>query len=723
MTLKSLFFKLQKEDLKRRIWSIALMILAFFLFLPVATAIVIEMIYPYQTRETIIDRISGVIGPQYGGMVFITIVGAVMCGISGFFFLYSRKKVDFYHSIPVRRELIFAINYLNGFLIYVIPYAINLVISLSILKINNYMCAEVFNAAISAFGIHILMYLLLYTIVIIAVLLTGNVIVGMLGTMVFFLYGFGLAAVKGLYYSNYFKTYSSYGDSTNFLLNTSPIGFYVDMIGKMAKDRNVFMPVIITILVIMILVVCAVLLYQRRPSEASGKAMVFSVSKPIIKFALVILISLSGGGFFRDIVGGKADGWLIFGLIFTFLLSYAIIETIYHFDIRKAFYSLPQLLICAVIIGGIVSVFRFDLFRYDSYIPEKNEIQSMSVAVGGIGQNFEYIEFPVDDFRYYDRNEYQLKYMKLNNFEDAYELVQIGLLDMEEDVTENIGSRYGYEYQAQDTFEYHVKYTLENGRNVYRRYQVKKYTHDKVLSELYNNPEFQAAFYPINRWEDEMIGKITFRYCSELLNDNKFGMDGREGIDINLVGLDKKQFIEIYKEELNELTLEDVKTSSPILNLSFEVNKRDMSGYYIYPSFSKTIAFLINKGLEVPKPILAEDIVEIIVYDYRPLMETEKMTNTIAVNDGLNTYVTETTSVNKEAIQLSYKNQDQLKQIIPNLMENNYYYDYNAVIGVEENIDVTVNVMNQDYQTVQSYQYKFKKDLIPDFIKEDLAKK
>ncbi len=38
MTSRNLFFKLMREDLKRRIWAVALLSLGFFLFYPVVAA-------------------------------------------------------------------------------------------------------------------------------------------------------------------------------------------------------------------------------------------------------------------------------------------------------------------------------------------------------------------------------------------------------------------------------------------------------------------------------------------------------------------------------------------------------------------------------------------------------------------------------------------------------------------------------------------------------------
>lgn len=99
--------------------------------------------------------------------------------------------------------------------------------------------------------------------------------------------------------------------------------------------------------------------------------MVFEISKPIIKLALVIPISLAGGIMFMSISNNDSKGWLIFGLIFSLLISYGIVETIYNFDIRKAFSGKYYLLASALTVAVIASIFQFDLFKYDSYIPKK----------------------------------------------------------------------------------------------------------------------------------------------------------------------------------------------------------------------------------------------------------------------------------------------------------------------------------------------------------------
>ena len=119
MTSRSLFFKLIREDCKQRLWCLVLAVVVFFFALPVAGALLISS--DWNTAEETSRAITSYVTAGGGILLAVTVVGAVVCGISGFAFLQSKKKVDFYHSIPVRREMLIAVFYLDGILLYLVP--------------------------------------------------------------------------------------------------------------------------------------------------------------------------------------------------------------------------------------------------------------------------------------------------------------------------------------------------------------------------------------------------------------------------------------------------------------------------------------------------------------------------------------------------------------------------------------------------------------------------
>ena len=141
MTSKSLFFKLLRENVKRRAWAIALAVLGFFFSLPINLALTMEnaiktKFWRYNDYEQLIfaegiseaEKLAKILeiktqivldSVKFGNglIAFLMIVAAVVIGVSSFSYLHNRRKVDFYHSIPVRREILFAVQYVGGFLI------------------------------------------------------------------------------------------------------------------------------------------------------------------------------------------------------------------------------------------------------------------------------------------------------------------------------------------------------------------------------------------------------------------------------------------------------------------------------------------------------------------------------------------------------------------------------------------------------------------------------
>ena len=128
MTSKNLFFKLMKEDLKRRVWAVALLSLGFFFFYPVVAAFTAGNIKDYMDYAKGLaeyeKNLVRLLSFNSGMTVFLMMAAALICGLSSFSFLNSKSKVDFYHGIPVRREMLFVANFSNGILMLAVPYGI-----------------------------------------------------------------------------------------------------------------------------------------------------------------------------------------------------------------------------------------------------------------------------------------------------------------------------------------------------------------------------------------------------------------------------------------------------------------------------------------------------------------------------------------------------------------------------------------------------------------------
>ena len=238
------------EDLKRRLWAISLSFLAFFFWMPVMAAMQITDLFQKYDRwilngttfgngitadmhfhELLTDIIQSIVGLENGFAAFTFASAAIIMALTGFLYLHSKKQMDFYHSIPIRREVIFAAKYINGIIIVFVTYLINLVLSFAVLGLNGAVFSELLKAAMPAVLVHMAGYLMIYGLMSIAVLLTGNFFISILGGIVLFGYVPAvIALVQGLMHL-FFETVNLKGiDIEKMMINGSPISAYVKVI-------------------------------------------------------------------------------------------------------------------------------------------------------------------------------------------------------------------------------------------------------------------------------------------------------------------------------------------------------------------------------------------------------------------------------------------------------------------------------------------------------------
>lgn len=627
MTSRSLFFKYMKENTKQRIWSLALALLLCFFVFPVATALNISTIFRpenlnssglpaelalAQAQQDFTREMLRVYSMKGGALAFMLTLAAVVLAASGFAYLHSKKKTDFYHSLPIRREMLYAVTCLNGFLYMAVAYIGFLTIAAVMIRAKGvpFDWGSLYLASVE----HLCFFALVYMTAIMAMLLTGNLVVGLLGTGVLFSWGPVICMTISAYFSEYFTTF--YGDDS-FLLalseRTSPVAWYVEACMSSQPGRMALGALIMAA----VLFVLGMLLYRRRPSEAAGHAMAFPITEPIIRFLIVVPSSLLLGAMFHSMM--YEDGWTVFGLVCGLLLMSCIIEIIYHFDFRSLFAHKRQLLVSAVFVGVVFVIFRFDLFGYDRYLPATEKLAS-----GGI-----YCDLldPEATSQYHSTVEYtegwygvtfdampsstlagQMQISDDQGLELLHTIAAQGVHDAAEarDRFLRGHGRY-YEVEEGDTAFHNVTiaWHLRNGRTVYRSYLVNVSGVREALEAVYDLDAYKTAMYPVLSLTADDVAGINYKEEDECSH-------------VKLAGADTKAaLLAAYQEELKALSSETRTREMPIAEIQFKTNEnqaliqklRDEGGNYtlfnhyyyypIYPSFTKTIALLRACGIEV----------------------------------------------------------------------------------------------------------------------------
>ncbi|MDF2887520.1 MAG: hypothetical protein K0R23_1905 [Lacrimispora sp.] len=642
MTSKSLFFNLIQEDVKRRLWAVTLAFLMFFFSLPVTMAMVIGESFKQEESKTfILSQLRHLLGFQNGWITFLMIALSIIMGVTSFSYLHSRQKVDFYHGIPVNRNHLFWSNYMNGILIVAAVYGVNLILTLGVTTAYGIAPEKLMGAVVSGYLLFLLHYAMIYAVTVLAMIMTGSVIVGIFGTAVFESYFTILLLVLQGCYGYFFHTSYKSGEELfrPFLVKSSP---YAIFINNVALDNGgglngiLVSQIVIAAVLFAIFTFLCLLLFKKRGSESAKKAMAFKISMPIIRIPIVVLSSLSGCFTFWTI--RSSVGWAVFGLLCGMFLSHCVIEIIYHFDFRKLFSYWKQMIASALVAAVIFSCFQLDLFGYDSYIPADNNIESMAISVtndnnwlsyGNAGQNSQ------GDYQWENQSadDYIFSHMKLSNKAPALSMVNKAV---EKNRSGNWDRVTSYDLgESGRNCDFSVKYTLKNGRNVYRSYSVIDSEVKEELTQLYEDPDFIQAVYPIFNQTAENTSAVRVSRGSQSSTVSR----DKNGTDKAMT----EKLLLAYQTDLGQLKVETMNKENPVASIQFMTkmqaeadSKREGNqnswqysdvtsrGYYpIYPSFKNTLELLRECQLDVDSWNSHAGIKEI-SFDLSKISEYEK---------------------------------------------------------------------------------------------------
>ncbi len=622
MTSRSSFFKLLKEDLRQRLWTIILAAIVFLLPVPIYIAMEISSSQGFGTGmlDNFARRLAEPMAYDSAWMIVVTIFGAFICAVSGFGYLFSKKKVDFFHSLPVKRETLFAIKYINGVLIYLVPYLAMTLVSILIIAVTGNMKAVVFTIVFKGLAVHLLGYLAIYTTLILCVTFVGNFVVfcAVSGWV------FGITPIVLTVYTwfeeQFFNTYSYMGDALNDRLHAlrflCPEYFYIYCWnGRELGVRSILLQ---ELAFVAVLTVITLLVYRARPSDGAGKAIAFPILKPVIRISVELLSGAIIGMLFHEAADNAngVPGWMIFGVILGVVLCHMLIQSIFHFDVRKCFADKGSMGAVAVVAIAFVLVMRYDTFGYDTYLPKEKKLESVAIEISGLD-------------RY--RNNYKYDGMYMTYTDELYEME---LTDMDavypylESLVEDNQAYWKLRERgaSPSVIRVDVTYRLENGKTIYREYRVQG-IREALFAPVFESMEYKEIHYSdIYSIPENFLDSVTAVHA---MNEQLMSLSAGE----------RAEFIAILRRELAAQTLKEKLNTLPVavlhLNYLQDAVKYDSDGMPydgfrdysaelpVYSSFTETLAFLAERGfhpdeeyewtgkemmrIEFPEVVLKED--------------------------------------------------------------------------------------------------------------------
>ena len=597
-----------RTESKGQWWIPAILTLGFLLAFPVAELLKLgnwkELKYTADQMVLLYENLWKD-GMAFTG-AFVAIIAAFCNAINGFWYLYSGKKTDFYHSLPVKRSRMFWQKIYVGILYYLIPYVVMEFLAVCIGAVRGFFSLKLLAMAVQLMGLHFLIYLLIYFCVVLVLCLTGNVLTGILSCVFLGLYGGALRMLLLIYGETFFSTYCEpdvIRITDIFTEFTSPEGMVLYMLQKYtAGDSGRICLLAVTAAVI--LMVLARTAYVKRPSEASGKAMVFKWTEVVIRFMVVIPFGLGIGWIFYSLTASERRLiWLVFGLILGTVISHGFMETIYQMDFHGFFCKKRQLVLAGALVLFCAFYYQQDLGGYDRYCPKQEDLASINVGMTSFGVDFNGVAKENEDgtYSYTESFKWYSPVFALSDKtgsvgDETYKVIKKAIAEHKETGS---GAYTGNAYAVD------LKYNLKSGRSVRRTYTIRTEVVKEILTALYDEENLKAQKYNFL--------EVPVKYMDTL------EMSAADGVTHSVYNIDtseqdKKAFTEAMKKDVEAATTEDfmelpVARLDVMYRLPEEENVNHMVpdenyrsytygswSVYVYPSFKNTLEILKKTG-------------------------------------------------------------------------------------------------------------------------------
>ncbi len=606
---KKSFFQL---ILQNRKWVVLMVSLISIVYFPLATVVNILRItervsvYGLQTEYAqykILNAVSAWIGFRSYAVVISAALGFIIA-LQGFRYLTDSRMMDFMGSLPYKKSRVFRNVYMNGIVIYIVPWMIGAFLSLIIAALfkaaNQAMLLDVIYGII----VNFMIFMFVYSVTVLACEMTGRTIIAAAVSVLMLAIEPVLEMIFDFYTALYFKTY--YYSSIDLVRNgVNPLMRYANALYSVRwndwamtfKDVHgnmdlLIFPLVLCLVFSVLATVLALVCNQKRREEMAGSAFAFpivrSIAKPILTVVASLAVTVIISSLYSNTLSVYTTIISVIGIIIAGIIVSVLLEIIMEMNVHAGRQHLWQMGIAIVVSVAIYSVFRFDLMGYDSYIPEADEIESFAFFSEGNSSLSDYYVSSGDgvydmNADYWSISNYYEEHMYLTDVEDLIPVVKQSQAYMNANP----------ENYMQAGFDFTVIYRLKNGKTIYRTIVLDPDVDTALLDNIMGSDEYHESsyvFFSNDQIADANTVQLTFQ--NGFINRTEIGADLYE------------EFISNYRKDLvgynySLVTSEDVVGSMDVtLTLGNGSGVSTMtSSYEIYPSYTNTLGFLEEIGL------------------------------------------------------------------------------------------------------------------------------
>jgi len=600
MTSGISFHKLVRENMWERKWLPFLIAVSGIFFIIIGYYFVLGDIIRSSTGdvsqmyEWIAYRAESYIGTRSAFLVTLALIAAILAGYSGYLWLHAQEQVDFYNSTAVKRSRLFSAIFTSGALQVIVPFVIcDLAAVFLMPAARGVFTWHLVGIGVRGMAFAILVFLCLYSFVVLAVVLSARIITTVLMTALLWLYGPIMYALLEALRMAFFDTLVS-GTSDSLPLWLSPAFLAFGAAGDTISHAGACLGILIYGAAAFAASMAA---YCVRPSEAAGNAFAFRLETTIVKCMILVPSSLgigmllggiavptapvvyttsSGGGVTYSSNTQISVPWMAFGLLFGAFLMHTVLELLFQPDFRNIRRHWKSGAVGAAISFAVYLFMVLDPMRINLWIPDKTDVQAMSMTTDIanpwlIEDSYYYYDYDADD-----TGEFFREYGAL------YDLAQ----DCVDSRAEGV-SQAETDYNGRSIV---IGYLLTNGHKAYRTYTVSGAKVNSVTEKLSESEEYRKEYY--------VTAKLPADFTDASLKVwDPAASEASESLAMNAE--ERKALIDALAQDSTAQTLSALESQTPVYVLSISGSEENYYRYYdiyIYPSYQNVLKQLAQLG-------------------------------------------------------------------------------------------------------------------------------
>ncbi|MGI6014388.1 MAG: hypothetical protein ACOX7K_08960 [Oscillospiraceae bacterium] len=319
------------------------------------------------------------------------------CAIAVFSYLFSARSANMLHAMPMRREELFVTNVLSGLLFAVIP---NLIIVLFTILAEAVIGIIVVQATLQWFLINTFSFVFFYGFAVFLAQLTGNgfflpFLYGILNIVVIaieaivrglldiFVYGYSASGfgILGKFSPVYYLEGQTSVVGENILYNTNNELVNIHYV----YDSWVYLSILAVVGLLFALI--GFVLYRRRNIESAGDVIAIRCLRPVFKYCFAAGFALVFGMFLYSFIQRPQSTMVLFLEMACFMLigtfiGYFLAEILLQKSFRVFRKGWLGFGIVSLGVLALLTAVECDLFGYEQYVPNSEEVKSVLVDYG-----------------------------------------------------------------------------------------------------------------------------------------------------------------------------------------------------------------------------------------------------------------------------------------------------------------------------------------------------